>query len=127
LEDIGATPIASKQYDPTCMVSFVEGLVQQMKTNELDRSDLITFTALVTIGVDCVDRGVITEAIDLGLNFATEFTRAFSLAFVLIHIMRQGSDTRTAFAIRAGLIEMTLCFVDRFGEHESFADESFRG
>lgn len=121
LEAIGAASIVSEQYDPTCMVSFVEGLVQQMKTNELDRSDLTTYIALT------ITRGVVTETIDLGLNYATEFTRAFSLALVLISIMRQGSDTRTAFAIRAGLIEMTLCFVDRFGEHESFADESFRG
>ena len=129
LETIGSTPIVSKDYDPTCMISYVEGLIRQMKTNGFDTSDLQTFNHLYA-SIDCVDRGVIIETVDLGLSYATEFTRAFSLAFVLLPMMRQGhvdipSDTRIALAIRAGLIEMYLCFIDRFGEHKSFTDESF--
>jgi len=131
LEKVGCTPIVNKAYDPTCMVSYVEGMVQQMKTNEFDGSDLQTFSQL-TIGIDCVDKGVITETIDLGVNFATDYKCAFSLALILLPIMRQGTsttdlslnDSRIAFAIRAGLIEMYLCFIGRFGENELFADDS---
>ena len=129
LEKVGTTPIVSKAYDSTCMISYAEGLIQQMKTNGFDVSDLQTIQQLI-IGIDCVDKGVITETVDLGLNFTTEFTYAFSLALALIPIMRPGaaaeiSDTRVAFAIRAGLIEMYLYFIDRFEENDSFADESY--
>jgi len=136
LEAIGATPIISKSYDPTCMISYVEGLIHQMKTNGFDKSDLDSLNT-ISIAVDCVDKGLITETINLGLNLATEHTCAFSLALAMIPMMRQGAymnppygyvnDSRVAFAICAGLIEMYLCFIDRFGEHESFVDESFRG
>ena len=129
LEKVGSTPIVSKAYDPTCMISYVEGMVHQMKTNGFDISDLQTFNQLI-IGIDCVDKGVITETINLGFNFITDYKCAFSLALALIPMMRQGTgtelkDSLVAFAIRAGLIEIYMCFIDRFGGHDSFADESY--
>jgi len=129
LVTLATTPIVSKESDPTCTVSFVEGSIQRLKIQwtEIERRKI---TQLMTY-VDCVDKGVIKEVIDLGLNFTTEYGSASSVAFMSYPMILQCSnsmkyqmsDTRTAFAIRAGLIEMYLSFVDRFGEHvQLFSD-----
>jgi len=135
LEAIGATPIVSKAYDPTCMVSFLEGLIHQIKTDGWNQSDLLTFNELWS-GIDCADKRVVIEMIDLGLNFTTQYPCALSLALFMLPMIREGctgqkegvpNDSRCAFTIRTGLIEMCFGFIERFREHESFANDPSGG
>ena len=70
LQIIGITPIVNKDYDPTCMVSFVEGMIRHMKIDEWKEDadiwtqgdDVFIIEALMQ-RADCVDKGVITEVI----------------------------------------------------------------
>ena len=140
LDIIGTTPVINKDYDPSCMISYVSGLIHLIKSTKgkvsigsndeshLPRNYFITIQQLIGYA-DCIDKGVITELIDLGTNFVSDCYDAEALAESLSLAMvrkgtnvgkRQISDTRTAFAIRVGLIEMCLNFVGRFGTHESF-------
>ena len=127
LETIGSTPIISKDYDPECKVSFVAGLIRQVKIEGWTINTSYCLRRLIS-NVSCVDKDVITELIDLGINTKDD-TWVVHVA-VLLHYMilkyeyNDGSfysnDTRVAFAIRGGLIKLCLTFIDRFGLKESF-------
>jgi len=133
---IGTTPVVSKDYNPNCELLFVVGLVKYMKTDEWEE---IHFDALMIliIDVDCVDKGVITEMIDWGLKYVAELNDAVEVARVsgcLLWRRRDNlqwpmvlkvyaNDARTAFAVRAGLIDMCLDFIDKFGKIASIDQE----
>ena len=128
LETIATTSIVSKEYDPNCLVSYVTGLIRMSK--DIRYADYF-YVLNSFIGVtDVVDKGVITEMIDFGINYTTGIDTAFCVARISTAMILQGtnvhqpqpSDARVAFAIRAGLIEMCLSLIDRFGGHESFGD-----
>ena len=126
---IGSMSIINEDYDPTCMVSYTEGLLSQMK-RQGSIMDEFQFSLLqsLLIFADCVDEGVINEIIGYGTNNTSDLVsadRLTSLSFPMILQMTDDEnclpcDTRTASAIRAGLIEMCLNFIGRFGDHESF-------
>jgi len=126
LNIIGTTPVINKEYDPNCMVSHTEGLIRQLKKTG-DEDDLTMIHFLIS-NVDCVDKKVITEWIDLGTNFISDFESARRVMGISQSIIFKGiatknsqpSDTRVAFAIRAGLVNMCLLFLEKFGGHESF-------
>ena len=121
-ERIATMPIVSKYDDPNCTVSYVAGLIGHMQSNnEVDQEDLGILRHLI-VDADCVDKGVIEGMIDFGVNstdVGPEYTA--ELVFTMLYkgvLGRDGnhpSDTRVAFAIRAGLINMCLSFVDRLG------------
>ena len=129
LEDIGMMPIISTAYNPTCTISFVEGFVRRFNTSEWDGQEFRVLHQLIVDG-DCVDRGLVKEMIDLCLNCVAEleFNQALHLTMLPCTMMFSGkntkkkypSDTRVAFAIRAGLIEVCLGLIEYFGGHESF-------
>ena len=131
LKLVGTTPVVSKDYDPNCQASYVVGLIQFMKTHDFEE---IHFDALSSLIVDagCVDKGVITEMIDWGLNYVADLNDAVEVARLSYDIMlkvnaisnttRTANDTHTAFAIREGLIEMCLGFIESFWEHKSFGE-----
>ena len=130
LEAIGTAPIVSKEYNPNCMISYVAGMIRIMQTT----GDKGYFTVLMCfIGdIDCVDKDVISEVIDFGFNFTTDYDTAEFIAAVSCNMLlrvikiddtRQQCDTRIAFAIKAGLVEMCLSVIERFWGHESFGDE----
>ena len=132
LNIIGTTPVINKEYDPNCMVSHTEGLIRQLKTTgdgDDDEDDLTMIHFLIT-NVDCVDKRVITELIDLGTNFTSDFESARRVMGISQSIIFKGSatknsqpsDARVAFAIRAGLVNMCLTFLEKFGGHESFEE-----
>ena len=83
---------------------------------------------------DCIDKGSIVEIIKLGTDteYTSDYEGAHNVALLSLRCMYQGadnpnpnvSDTRAAFAIRQGLIEMCLGFIERCGEHESFGDDN---
>ena len=121
------TPIVSKDYDPTCMVSYVAGLICKLKTNWNAHNSFVLKKFIVD--VDCVDKGVITELIDLGLNYTNDFDTALLVGKLSYNMLQRktivandyiDSDTRVALAIRSGLIEMCLSFIERFGMQRSF-------
>jgi len=122
LKVIGTTPIVNKEYNPACIVSYTAGVIRQAKIDKAEH-----FTLLPRL-VDCVDKGVITDMIDLGLNFTVEYERALDVAHMSFRMIlvstdmkkNRPSDTRTSVAIRAGLIEMCLSFIDRFRDHPAF-------
>ena len=122
LTAIATTPIVNKGYDPACMVSYTAGVIRQAKIDKTEH-----FTLLPRL-VDCVDKGVITDMIDLGLNFTTEYERALDVAHMSYRMIlersdmtkNRPSDTRTSVAIRAGLIEMCLNFIECFVDHSAF-------
>jgi len=122
---IGTTPVINKEYDPNSMVSYTEGLIRQAKTTG-DEDDFTIIHFLVA-NVDCVDKRVIIELIDLGMNFTTDIGNAIRVMRISQSIIFKGiatknsqpSDARVAFAIRAGLVEMCLSFIERFGIDDS--------
>jgi len=126
LETIGTTPIISKEYDPECTVSLVVGLICQTKIKGWT-TDSSTALLRLTANVSCVDKDVITELIGLGDNTSND-EWAVHVAVLLDYIilkeynngMFYSNDTKIAFAIRGGLIELCLTFIERFGVHESF-------
>jgi len=124
---VGTTPIVNKEYNPACLVSYAAGVARQMKEQGKKFGDfqLPLFQSLV-MGADCVDKGVINEMIRYGTNVISDLVsaaRLTSLSYLMIlhktDTENLPCDTRTAAAIRAGLIEMCLNFVGRFGGYES--------
>ena len=127
---VGTTPVVSRDYDPNCKTSYVVGLIRCMKTNERDS---IQFDALANLIVDagCVDKGVITEMIDWGLNYVADLNDALGVAQLSYDMLLKlnvsneekwfTNDTRIAFAIRAGLLlEMCLGFIEQFERNRSW-------
>jgi len=126
LQAFGSTPIVSKSFDDSCMVSCMAGLVRAIQDHfrlaGWDRDEFKNFLRVILPLVDeadCVDKGVITEVVDLGLNVTLEYSSAELLTEVSFAMLcpypNNPSDSRVAFAIRAGLVEMCLSLVDRFG------------
>ena len=128
----GTTPIVSKDYDPSCMVSYAAELIRQIKTVGWNVRDMDILDHLVGEG-DCVDKDVINGVIGLGLNCADEFEYAAAVIRVsnsmFNHRVASGkseaNDTRIALAIRAGLIDMCLNFIRQYGRHVQVDDDSF--
>ena len=121
LESIACTSVVSKEYDPSCMVSYVAGLMRLVKATG-DTHYLVQVENLMR-RTDCVDKVVITEIIDCGINHTAGYKSASSLAgFLFLMVLNETthtkkgllSDSRAAFAIRAGLIELCLTFIERF-------------
>ena len=120
---IGTTPIVNREYDQTCITSFNEGFIH--RTKELREGvnlchELMLLQVLVT-DIDCVDKGVITALIDFGLNFTSDYNSSAIVAGLSSYCLKQ-SDTRVSFAIRSGLIEMCLNFIERFGRVDFFKE-----
>ena len=121
VETIGAMQVTLPEND---IVSFTVGLIRRMKM-QIDKEYSSTLHHLIVDG-DCVDKSVIVEMIDFGVN-SVEYEEATLVTNYLFLMLYQGtvisdqylSDTRVAFAIRAGLIEMCLGIIDRFGDQMS--------
>lgn len=130
LERIGSIPIVSKDYDPTCKISCVAGMIQPMKTAK----DYTYHPALQNfiVNADCIDKGVIMEVIDFGMNYANDESSVVVVMGLASAMVLQGrntrrglpNDTRSAFAIRAGLFEMCLGLIERYGSLD-FMDALF--
>jgi len=146
LNQLGSTPIVSKDSAPSCRVSSVAGLIRLLESSLDDggADDISTLhprllcLAYLMEGADCVDKGVITEIIKVGNKLTQDSELRLvhavaSLAFVMLlrdtdirkttpytDIKGHPSDTRVAFAIRNGLIEMCFNFITCFGCRESF-------
>ena len=80
------------------------------------------FTSLVVLinEADCVDKEVITKLIVLGTSITSDYESSEHVATLSLLMLIQKphmypNDTRVAFAIRAGLIDMCLGFIGRFG------------
>ena len=58
IETIGTTPIVSKQCDPSCLVSYVAGLVRFMKTFGQAKIDQFfpVLLRFIDSDADCVDK-----------------------------------------------------------------------
>ena len=135
LVTICTTPIVSKDYDPDCMVSHLSELIRRIKkATSGDMSYVLRLVERLMCCSDCVDKEVITEIIDFGTNFATNYSHAGCTAnisaamlvqqqFKFGYYNGQPSDSRAAFTLRAGLIEMCLTFIERFGGHELFGQD----
>ena len=131
LKAIGSTRIVNKEYDPSCMTSYTAGLVRLIDPIGRDgdhlKNCLNIILALVDKG-DCVDKEVITEIIKFGFIYANRndcHEGAECLADIFLSMLLQKphmgtsshypSDTRIAFAIRSGLIELCFTLVKRSG------------
>ena len=132
-EVIASTPTINKDYDPNSKISHIAGMITQLKTRGWEGNDFQILHHLI-VGADCVDRGVIEGIIDFGLDLIsndpelsadtaiTISAHVTNISRAMIHHdggspMRKGSpsDTRVAFAIRVGLIDMCLSLMGRFG------------
>jgi len=120
-ETIASTPVS---LPGKFTVSFMVGLTRRTKMPfEEDYSS--TLHHLIVDG-DCVDKSVIVEMIDFGVN-SVEYEEATLVANYMFSMLYQGtvvseqylSDARVAFAIREGLIQMCLTFMERFGDQIS--------
>jgi len=126
LEKIGATPIVNKEYDSECTISLVVGLLRQAKAEGWTMNTSAALRCLTTDAI-CVDKDVITELIGLGINTSDDKWAAHVAVLLRFMILKEhtdrmcfANDTRVAFAIRGGLIELCLTFIERFGLLESF-------
>jgi len=117
MQTIGITPIINKEYDPNCILSYTAGIIRRMKTHTWEEDDITTYNLIVSLirDRDFVDRAVIAELLGLGHNYSEDCTRdkADLLGQLLNNMLKkenenQISDTRVAFAIRNGLIELWL-------------------
>jgi len=129
LKTIGTTPIISKEYDSECKISFVVGLIRQTKIEGWEINASTCLQRIIT-NVGCVDKDVINELIDLGINTRDDKWSAHITVLLNFMILKKynnerfySNDTRAAFAIRGGLIELCLTFIERFGLNESFDKE----
>ena len=130
LRSIGTSPIVSTDYDITCTTSFVVSFIRLVKEEGSWQKTPNSSILECLIGdADCVDRDVINEVIDLGRNHTSDFESAESAANKLTCILCDEvaeddychpNDTRIAFAIREGLIDVCLGFIRRFRWHKSF-------
>lgn len=128
LEVIGSSPIVSRDYDPKKMVSFMAKLIQQAKLSGAHAADNFVLLRILLGDGDYIDKEVISGIIDWGLKHTPDLDIATNVGGMSVIILTERtsteksrpSDTRTAFAIRAGLIEMCLGFIYRFGGHKSF-------
>jgi len=130
VKSIGSMSIINKNYDSNCMVSYVEGLIsiqmnRQGKSLGEQEAGFANLQYLIA-ETDCVDKGVINEMIRYGTNIVSDLVSAVRLTSLLFLMILHKTDTenlpcdtRTAAAIRAGLVEMCLNFVGRFEDHES--------
>ena len=135
LKIIGKIPVVSKKYDPNCTISYVEGLIHLAKREgaELFVPSIGAYILESLIeNAGCVDKDVIKEMIDWGTNYdhdvdSAELVTKLSSSMICVSVstgLIQPNDTRTAFAIRAGLIEMCLSFVEQFGRDETFEGDN---
>jgi len=120
-ERIASMPVVSKYDDPNCTESYVEGLISHMQfNNKFDQDDLRVLQHLI-VDEDCVDKGVIEGMIDFGVNstdVGPEYAAELLFPMLFKGALARGnhpSDTRVAFAIRAGLINLCLSFMVRVG------------
>ena len=121
LETIGTTPVISKQYDSSCMVSYVTGLMRHIKVGGLKKEQQGSFSILQHLIVDaeCVDKGVIGEVVSFEItNPSRDWLPVIArTSYHMLLIKSRPSDTRVSFAIRAGLIEMCLNFIQHRSGH----------
>jgi len=125
----GTTPIVNRDYDPSCNVSYVVELIRRIKIEGWNEEDEDILDDLIT-ETDCVDKDVIIGVIGLGLNYHYREDE-FEYAAVVAHLSNnminiwvanrksEANDTRVAFAIRAGLVEMCFTFI---GHHVQVED-----
>jgi len=117
-ESIGTMHISLPEND---IVSFTVGLIRRRKARGWERNDFITIHHLI-VDAYCVDKDVIEGIVDLGFTLSAELERSILLINIsreMILQKEQPSDTRVAFAIRAGLVEMCLTFMERFGRQST--------
>jgi len=118
MQIIGITPIVNKEYDPSCLVSYTAGYIHQMKKGWKGHN--IMPLVYLTGNLDYVDKEVIIEMIDYGLNCKDcTCDKAMFWGLISKNVLedsnKEPNDTRVAFAVRAGIVEMLLNFTHRFG------------
>ena len=90
---IGTTPVISKEYDSSCMISFTSGFIRQLnKCLGLDRADdmaCLTTLGYLLGGGDCVDKNVIIDLFDLGLNYVKDCTCEETALLVQLLVNKQ--------------------------------------
>jgi len=125
LSTIGTTSIVNKQYDPSCKVSFVAGLMLVLKRDARNKEAFSCLDHLIT-KEGCVDRGVIDGLIGLGqLSAFNDDSLSEAIARIAYHVLLikgHPSDTRVACAVRAGIIDMCLDFIQH--HHRSGDDKN---
>ena len=95
---IGATPIVSKEYDPSCMVSYTAGLIRIMKTARWTIDDFFNVKHLIR-WADCVDKGVITEVVYFGFNYTTNCNTAEVVAMISCDVIMKKSNVKNWFVL----------------------------
>lgn len=134
LLEIATMPSVSRAYDPNCGTPFIHGLVQHIQNHiankKDDKDDLFYILKHFTM-VDCLDKNVISSIVKMGNYEALDHSDASRIVEVCLHIVAASpngwltwntgflDDKRFSFAIDAGLFEMFLLLLERFGERGS--------
>ena len=117
LETIGTTPIISKHYDSSCMVSYVTGLMRHIRVDgfKKEQQRAISILQHLIVDAECVDKGVIGEVVSFEITDPSDdwLPVIARISYHMLLIKGHPSDTRVSFAIRAGLIELCLSFIQR--------------
>jgi len=130
LQCIGRTAITTYLHDRTRTVSsYVAGLIRKVETEGWGKVDFVLLRCLIR-DVGCVDKEVITEMIGLGINASSSTLSSAGLGKILelsTYMVTRKDDTRAtgedlprdtlvAFAVREGLIDMCLSFIEKYGK-----------
>jgi len=146
LYKIATMPVVSKACDPDCKTLVIFGLIDLIKrytnlSSVEEKKKWYYILLRLTMG-DCVDKEVITSIIDLGFNYTNQYEAAAGVCAVLsgiliprdgslnIHgdpdvLLSQPNDKRYAIAIDAGLFEMCLGLVVKYGGQNDNGDGPF--
>lgn len=139
LLEIATMPSVSRAYDPNCSTPFIHGLVQHIQNSIVnekdDKNDLFYILKHFTM-VDCLDKNVIASIVKMGNYEALDHSDASRIIEVCLHIVAASpngwltwnagflDDKRFSYAIDAGLFEMFLVLLERFGERSGNKEDS---
>ena len=128
LELIASTKIIRKEYNPDCTVTFAAGLFDLFKAFPSDEDREYLWTILLRLSkAQCVDRAMIVRVVKLGMTNVKSYQDVDFLAQCLRGALSVGcnepgrklNDELFSVAIKAGLIEMGLQLIVRFGASNS--------
>ena len=126
MKRMASTKIVSELYNPDCKVTFVAGWFDLMKAGPSEQDSLRLWSILLQLmAAQCVDRKLIVRLVEYGTSNVTSYNDALYAVAALYDALvpplgidkgkRKPNDDLFSVAIKAGLIEMSLKMIVRFG------------
>ena len=117
LERIGTTSVVCQRHDKKNQLPFATGLLELIKNRKQDDRDVLFSILFELIGAGCVDKRTILGLIELGSDVVrTSEHAAMTIGALYVSLLGEfkADDVRFAVAIKTGLFELCLGFLERF-------------